>query len=298
MESLDRRAFVGTVLAGGAVLAAMKVRAADTPTLRAPTDRVPLGKSGVTASFVGMGTGVHGWNHSSDATRMGRDKFLAVMHHAYDSGITFFDVADLYGTHPFLAEFLRTVPRDKVTIQSKIWWSRGGMPHPTTDATEAVKRFLTEIGTDHLDSVLLHCTTSGQWTTELAPMMEQLEACKQQGLVRSHGTSCHSFSALQASAASPWVDIQFARVNHKGREALMDGTADDIAAHLKSMRDAGKGVVGMKIYGEGRFRSPEEREKSLRFVLDKQCVDAMVIGFERNEEIDETLGTLSRLLKG
>jgi hypothetical protein len=76
----------------------------------------------------------------------------------------------------------------------------------------------------------------------------------------------------------------------------MDGSPEEISTLLKTMRDAGKGVIGMKIFGEGRMKSPEEREASLRYVLDQQCLDAMIIGFEKPEHIDETLGMLSRIL--
>jgi hypothetical protein len=44
----------------------------------------------------------------------------------------------------------------------------------------------------------------------------------------------------------------------------------------------------MKIIGEGTFRNSEERrDKSIKYALDSGCVDAMVIGFEKVEEIDD-----------
>jgi hypothetical protein len=98
------------------------------------------------------------------------------------------------------------------------------------------------------------------------------------------------------SQASPWVQVQLARINHRG--TAMDGKPEEIAELLRQMRAAGKGVVGMKIFGEGRFQTPQEREESLRFVLTQQCVDNFIIGFEKPEQIDETLGMIKRILAG
>jgi len=165
----------------------------------------------------------------------------------------------------------------------------------TTSAKEAVERFRKELGVDYIDSVLLHCTTEPDWTDKLRAMMDELAAEKEKGRIRAHGTSCHSLAAMQASAASPWVNVQFARINHKG--VNMDGKPEEIAALLKQMRAAGKAVIGMKIFGEGKFQSLEEREASLRFVIGQRCMDAMIIGFEKPEQIDETLKQLAAVLK-
>lgn len=290
---MDRRRFVGSMMAGaGMVMTVAKQAAAQRPVTSA-AERVTLGRSGVEASFVGLGTGVHGWNGSSNATRMGYVEFEKILRHGIDRGVTLIDVAELYGTHPYIQNILRAVPRERLTIQSKIWFARGGLPQPSRDATQAVDRFLGEMGVEYIDSVLLHCTTAGDWTTELRPMMDQLDALKAAGKVRAVGTSCHSRSALEANLAADWADIQLARINHRGEK--MDGAPADIAALLRHMREAGKGVIGMKIYGEGAFRDAAEREASLRFVLAERCIDAMIIGFESTAHIDETLATIERL---
>src|SRR6266849_3751472 len=39
----------------------------------------------------------------------------------YDHGLRFFDSADSYGSHPHVAEALKHVPRDKVTVLTKTW---------------------------------------------------------------------------------------------------------------------------------------------------------------------------------
>jgi hypothetical protein len=61
-----------------------------------------------------------------------------------------------------------------------------------------------------------------------------------------------------------------------------------VEAVLKALRKQGKAVVGMKVLGEGTFRdSDEKRDNSIKYVLESGCVDAMVVGFEKIEEIDD-----------
>ena len=293
MDPINRRDFMGQILVGASA-AALAVRTANAAPLKSAADRVVLGKSGIESSFLGLGTGMSGYNRQSNHTRMGHEAFNALARHAYDRGLTLFDVADLYGTHPFLAPLIPEFGRDKITIQSKLWFNRRGLPEQVTDARAAVERFLKELGTDHLDNVLLHCTTSGNWLTELEDMVAALEQAKQDGLIRAHGTSCHSLAAMQASRDSAWSEIQLARINDV--RSHMDGSPAEIAELLRGMRATGKGVIGMKIFGEGSIKTPEGRESSLRFVLREKAIDAMVIGFEKPSEIDETVGMIDRIL--
>lgn len=294
---MKRRDFMKGVLVGAGVALGERywVRDASGAPVRSPTERVSLGKTGIKASLLGMGTGVHGWMRTSDHTRMGPEAFNTLIRYGYDKGINFFDCADLYGTHTMLRDALKGIPREKYVIQSKIWWRSEGLPEQVKDATAAIDRFRKELDTDYIDSVLLHCTDARSWTTDLRPMMDQMEEARQKGIIKAHGTSCHSMDALKASAESPWVNVQLARVNNRG--PFMDGKPEEIAAHLKGMRAAGKAVIAMKVFGEGTFRTPELREASLRWLLAQQCVDMMIIGFEKRSELDETLGQMEGILR-
>ena len=198
-----------------------------------------------------------------------------------------FDLADLYGTHPYIIPSLQGIPRDRYAICSKIWFRPGGIPEAERpDADVVVQRFLKEIGTDYLDLVLLHCVESGAWPDELRKQMDILAKLKEKGVIRAHGVSCHSIPALEAAANEPWVDSVHTRINPYGMS--MDGPPDKVVPVLKKLHAAGKGVVGMKIIGEGRLRNdPERRDASARFVLELGCVDVMNVGFEKVEEIDD-----------
>ena len=58
----------------------------------------------------------------------------------------------------------------------------------------------------------------------------------------------------------------------------------------------GKAVIGMKIMGEGAFRNNDEkRDKSIKYALDSGCMDAMVVGFEKIEEIDDLVERVRKI---
>jgi aryl-alcohol dehydrogenase-like predicted oxidoreductase len=252
-----------------------------------PYEPVVLGQTKLKVSRFCLGTGVHGGNRQSNATRMGKEKFEALIRGAHERGIGLYDLADLYGTHPFLLPALKGVPRDQYAVISKIWFRPGGIPdQERPDADVVIHRFLKEIGTDYLDLVLLHCVESPTWPSELRKQMDIMAGLKEKGVIRAHGVSCHSIAALEAAANEPWVDSVHTRINPYGMS--MDGPPEKVVPVLKKLHAAGKGVVGMKIIGEGRLRDDDaKRDASAHFVLGLGCVDVLNIGFEKVEEIDD-----------
>jgi aryl-alcohol dehydrogenase-like predicted oxidoreductase len=287
---IQRREFLKQSAAGlGGLLAGLPLARAEQskPAYFDPYETVSLGKTKLKVSRFCLGTGVHGGNRQSNATRMGKEKFDALLQGAHERGVRLYDLADLYGTHPYLIPALKGVPRDSIGIISKIWFRRGGIPDPERpDADVVVQRFLKEIGTDYLDLVLLHCVESGTWPEELRKQMDILAQLKQKGMIRAHGVSCHSIPALEAAAAEPWVDSVHTRINPYGMS--MDGPPEKVVPVLKKLHDAGKGVVGMKIIGEGRLRHDDEkRDETARWVLGLGYVDVLNVGFEKVEEIDD-----------
>jgi aryl-alcohol dehydrogenase-like predicted oxidoreductase len=221
---------------------------------------------------------------------------VALFRHAYDRGITFFDLADLYGTHIYLREALRTIPRDKVAILTKLWWRYDGpekdlrASHRKHAVHKALQRFRHEINTDYLDIVLLHCLTKGGWENDMKVYMEALAEAKEKKQVRAVGVSCHDLGAMKTAAACPWVDVLLARINPKG--VMMDGTPDEVIEVLRQTKANGKAVIGMKILGEGQLR--EQRENCIQFAQELGLLDAMTIGFEKPEQIDDVLRLIAK----
>lgn len=292
---LPRRTFLKqSALGAGALLLGSKIADAK-PSYFDPAERFTLGKTGIKVSRLCLGTGMKGGKRQSNQTRLGKEKFTQLIRGAYDRGIRVYDMADLYGTHPYVVPALKGIARDKYVLVSKIWFRPGGIPeNERPDADVVVQRFLKEIGTDYIDLVLLHCCTAGTWTTDLKKQMEILDSLKHKGVIRAHGVSCHSMEALETAANDPWVDSVHTRINPYGMS--MDGPVAKVVPIIKKIHDANKGVVGMKIVGEGRLRNdPEKRQESIKFALHSGIVDVLNVGFESTAEIDDFAAMVKKI---
>jgi len=291
MQVLTRREFVKSALATPAAAGMASRMAAAAPLESGGPGQVTLGSTGITASRVAMGTGFNGFGGASNQTRLGRAAFRELILYGYEKGLNFFDMADQYGSHHFMREVLREVPREKVTLLSKIWFSGGGGLDPTDRAVPSVERFLRELEVDYLDICLIHCVQEAGWPEDLARMRDELSQLKDQGRIRAVGVSCHSFQALAAAVESPWTEVIFARINNRG-EAMDRKDPDPVASLLLRARERGKAVVGMKIFGAGKLTTGRQREESINYVWRKRLVDAMTIGFEQKSQIDDCLRIL------
>jgi len=289
----SRRSFLQhTALGSASLLFGSQAQAGKTggtsiPDTKLASLRVPL---------LGMGTGVKASRRSNALWRSGEKNFRETVRRAWDEGVRLFDCADTYGSLPHVAKALADKPRESYILVSKVYCHpKGGLPadEPRDDAAAVVERFLRETGSDYIDIVQLHAQRDGKWTSIYRKHMDALEACKQKGMIKSHGCSCHSIAALEAAAADPWVDVVHTRINPWG--VKMDGPAKDVVPVLKKIHAAGKGVIGMKLIGEGTFRNDSAKiDEALRFALDLDCVDALIVGFEKPEEI---IDYKARLLK-
>lgn len=289
MKTTRRRFLSQTALGVGSALLAPQLIAQTRPAPKYfdPYETVPLGKTKLRCSRVVLGTGMKGGNRESNHTRLGKEKFEALIREANDRGVNTFDLADLYGTHPYVIPALKGIPRDKFDVITKIWFRDGGIPEPERpDADVVVERFLRELKSDYIDLVLLHCVTSAKWPEELRKQMDLLSKLKEQGKVRALGVSCHSLEALELCATEPWVESVHTRINPYSMS--MDGPTEKVVPVLKKIHAAGKGVVGMKIIGEGRLRNdPEKRQASIKFALELGCVDVLNVGCESVAEVED-----------
>ena len=62
------------------------------------------------------------------------------------------------------------------------------------------------------------------------------------------------------------------------------------------MHAKGRGVIGMKLVGEGDFHDPADRDKAVRFAMARPEISAVVIGFKNTQEIDEAIQRIDRAL--
>jgi aryl-alcohol dehydrogenase-like predicted oxidoreductase len=276
---ITRRQFLAGTIAAGAAVYAPELLADPGRRLKSLTDRVKLGGTGIEVSYLGFGTGTKGWDKRSNQTKLGTVKFARMINHAYDQGVNYFDCADIYGTHQYLRASLRRIPRENYVLETKIWF------RTTEGAQKDLDRFLGELNTDYIDILYIHCVTEANWATDLREIEDVLEAAKQKKIIRAHGISIHDLDVMKGAVENPWVDQCLCRINPFG--TMMDGPAADVVPVLRKLHDAGKGVTGIKILGEGKIA--DKREESLRFVLGLDCVDAVVIGFESPAQVDDII---------
>ena len=283
---MDRRQFIGRVGCGAGAAwlrsTAFTGRALALPPLFgkfSAADIVTLGKTGIQTSRLAMGTGTIGVGRHSHQTALGVNGLSDLLRNGYDHGLCFFDSADSYGSHPHVAEALRHVSRDRVTVLTKTW------ARDPASARADLDRFRRELGTEYLDICLMHCLTEGDWTQQFRGVMDVLSEAKEKGIIRAHGCSCHSVDALRAAAKSPWVEVDLVRINPIGSH--MDADPDTVVSVLKEMRAAGKGLVGMKILGEGDLR--HRQDEAIRYALSLNLLDAFTIGAESKFEQEDLI---------
>lgn len=184
------------------------------------------------------------------------------------------------------------MPREELTLLTKITSTSGLSANATR---QRIDKFRSEVGTDYFDIVLMHYMTSGGWASDRAGAMEGLARAKQDGIIKAVGISAHSLDALRDAADSPWVDVILARINPF--RSNMDGNVDAIKEVLGRARRNGKGVLGMKIFGEGSRVKDEEREQSLRFALTESNIHAMTIGYQSIRQMNNAIARVVRIRK-
>lgn len=302
-KGFSRRQFLQTsALTGAALLspwAGLKaLGATDAAPARTAVDQVTLGRTGLKLSRLGIGTGS---GNGYAQTALGRDGFTNLIHYAYDQGITYIDTAQQYATFEWISDAIKGLPREKLFIQSKV----AGQPE---DILSVIDHHRKVFNTDYVDSLLIHCMIKDQWTDSWKRIMDGFDEAKDRKWIRAKGVSCHSLPALRTAVASDWNEVHLVRVNPQGRR--VDGMAEEswpaadpthditpVMAEIKNLHAKGRGIIAMKIIGNGAFVDPADREKSVRFAMACKEINAVVIGFTSPAQIDEAIGRINRALK-
>jgi 1-deoxyxylulose-5-phosphate synthase len=294
---LSRRQFLerAAAAAGALLLTSCSWIRPQAAAKRTAVDQVALGKTGLKLSRLGFGTGS---NSGNVQFALGQEQFNTLIRYAYDQGITYFDCAQSYRTFEWIKGAIKGLPREKLFLQSKI-------PGQPEQILAAIDRQRKVFDTDYVDSLLIHCMIKNQWTDEWKRIMDAFDEAKEKKWIRAKGVSCHSLPALRTAAASNWTEVHLVRVNPQGTH--IDGADEEVwdkqrrdpapvLAELQTMRAKGRGVIGMKIIGNGDFTQPEDREKSIRFAMSRPELDAIVIGFKSTAEIDEAIRRVNQAL--
>jgi len=294
MSRLSRRFFLKGTIAAGVIAGADGLSFPAAAAKRSATDWVTLGNSGVKVTRLAFGTGTFGGKIQRE---LGQEQFTSLVRHAYDRGIRFFESAEAYsGMHEMLANALRGVPRDTYRLMTK-YRLRG-----TEDPRITIDRFRRELNSEYFDILLLHCVRTPDWAEQFKRLRDELSEAKQKKIILAHGASCHGLLPLRAFPDNTkWLDVALLRINPVGtrmdtlRQVDTDdlGDVNEVVGHVKAIRARGTGVIGMKIMGEGQFRTPEQRDASVKFVMNLGAVDAVTIGYKSPAEVDEAIDRIT-----
>ena len=291
MARFTRREFLRTTLATGALATTgtLPLVAAGT---RA-TDTVTLGKSNIRVTRLAFGTGSHGGRVQRD---LGQDGFNALVRHAWDRGIRFYETSDTYdGMHEMLGIALKGVPRDSYQLMSKIT-TNSGDPHQRFDELRK------QANTDYFDIMLLHVQQGDDWPEQSKRWQDAISEAQHKQIIRARGASVHGLPALRQVPTNEWLQVAMIRMNHKGTKMDSDGNSwmatGDVPAVVDQVhlaRKAGLGVVSMKLIGEGIFNR-EDRQKAMRFAFQNAGVDSVTVGYKSPAEIDEAIDNINAAL--
>ena len=230
-----------------------------------------------------VGTGTRGWNGSSNQTRqLGIKGVSDLLRAAYDEGITFFESADQYGSHPHLGQALKEIPREKVVVLTKTTATS------SQEMKEDLDRFRKELEVDYIDIILMHFKSAGDWNVQDKGVMEVLSEAKEEGIIRAHGVSCHSLDALKTASRDPWSEVTLARFNPG--QASMDGPVADVREVLETIGEQNKGLIQMKVYGGGTL--VDRKDECLQFGLSHSFLNAFTLGLESYEQLKDALNRI------
>ncbi|HNZ09197.1 MAG TPA: aldo/keto reductase [Bacillota bacterium] len=236
-------------------------------------ERRRLGRSGITVSRMCLGTLTVG------SLQMGMDpkKAADVFEAAYEKGVDFYDSAMIYGSHPHVNEFLKRVPRDKVTITSKSYdYTYDGM-------RKSVETALRQLGTDYIDIYLMHEQESRLTLKGHEDGFKCLVDCKEQGLIRAVGVSTHACEVAEAASELDFLDVLHPMFNYKSI-GFLDGGIERMEKAVARAHEAGLGVYAMKILGGGLMIG--EIQKALRWALANDDLDSIAIGIANKRELE------------
>ena len=228
---------------------------------------------------------------------LGQQEFTRLVRYAYDRGIRFFETSESYdGMHEMLGIALKGVPRDSYVLMSKLTTDNAD-PQTKIDGLRKAAQ------TDYFDIMLLHVQTSPTWPTDSARWQDGILQMEHKQAIRSHGASVHGLPALRQVPQNQWLQVAMIRMNHKG--AHMDaesprthepGNVDEVVEHVKQARNAGLGVISMKLIGEGSFTDHSDRQQAMRFAFYNAGVNCVTVGYKSTTEIDEAINNVNLAL--
>ncbi len=226
-----------------------------------------LGRTGRSVSIIGLGT----WQLGADWGDVDEADALAVLDAAHETGVTFFDTADVYGdgrSESLIGRWLREHPDAGVTVATKM-----GRRMPQEHENYSLEHFRAwtdrsraNLGVDTLDLVQLHCPPTSVYSDDR--VYDALDTLVAEGAIANYGVSVERVEEALAAIARPHVASVQIILNAFRLKPL-----DEV---LPAARDAGVGIIARVPLASGRL--------SGRYTLETQFAENDHRSFNRHGE--------------
>ena len=161
-----------------------------------------LGRTGRTVSSIGLGT----WQLGADWGDVSAAEAHAVLDAAVESGVTFFDTADVYGdgrSEQLIGEYLEAHPDSEVTVATKMGRREAQDAENFTleKFREWTDRSRRNLNVQTLDLVQLHCPPTSVFSSDA--VYDALDTLIDDGVIANYGVSVETCDEALAAIARP-----------------------------------------------------------------------------------------------
>jgi aryl-alcohol dehydrogenase-like predicted oxidoreductase len=272
----------------------------------------PFGKTGVTLPILGFGGSamVHMWAPFYGVKKENDEYRVAMVRHAFDSGIRYFDSARVYSeSESLLGKGLKGV-RDQAFITTKV-----AVPNPE-QVRPSVERSLKEYGVDHIDLVQIHSPAIERVGFDGAMKLHaELVKLRDQKMCRYIGLTTHvAFETVHKLISTGGFDQVLLAYGYfrKGMDTLLSNPNLEFREKcLAKAADLKMAVVAMKVMGAsilghnaknlvpGYDDAARERlpAAAIRWVLQDERVSILNIGVSMPSDVDRNIATLKQDLR-
>lgn len=242
-----------------------------------------IGKSGITASAIGLGTWAIGgwmWGGTDEA------RSIRAIQASIDEGVTLIDTAPAYGqgvAEDIVGKALKG-HRDKVVLVTKcglVWHTQKGNHFFDYDSGPVhrylgkdaiiyeVEQSLKRLGTDVIDHYVTHWQDP---TTPIDETMEALELLKAQGKIRSIGASNTTPEDVRQYLAAGQLDAiqeEYSMVKRDLDETVVPLCVNQ-GVSILSYSSLALGILSGKVGPDREFEGDDQRKDNPRFSQDNR----------------------------
>ena len=242
------------------------------------SEMIHIGKSGLSAPFLGLGTWAIGggswWGDNDDALS------VKAIETAVEQGIVWVDTAPIYGLYhseKVVGEALRHIDRDKVILSTKCgleWRHETPVLHKVVDGVsvyrdlsaasiiEDVEESLKRLGTDHLDVLYTHWQSPDFDLYPLEETVETMMKLKEQGKIRAIGASNVTADIIRGYCKYGQLDViqeKYSLLTRRVEKQLLP-TCKELGVSIQAYSPLEQGLLTGKVtmdttYPEGSTRN-------------------------------------------